>query len=87
MTEREEKRIKRYLTNVMTGKESEGDYITVKTGRDTTELQYIERPVPTTLRLKAAELLIKAFGDNVSGFDTVPVVLCEDFKGGGEDGK
>lgn len=87
MTEREEKRIKRYLTNVMLGKETEGDYITVKTGKDTTDVKYVERPIPTTLRLKAAELLIKAFSADITGFGAVPVVLCDDLSGGDACGK
>lgn len=77
MTEREERRIKRYLTNVMLGKETEGDYISVKTGKDTTDIKYVERPIPTPLRLKAAEILLKAFGGD--GICTsLPVVLYSD---------
>ncbi|MBO5560980.1 MAG: hypothetical protein J6A07_04965 [Firmicutes bacterium] len=85
MKETEERRIKRYLTRVMLGKEVEGDFVSVKTGKDTTEMQYIERPIPTTLRLKAAEMLLKGFGD-CSGLDMLPVVLYDDIGGCG-DGK
>ena len=85
MKESEERRIKRYLMRVMLGKETEGDYVSVKTGKDTTEMRYIERPIPTTLRLKAAEMLLKGFGDG-AGFDMLPVVLYDDI-GGGADGK
>ena len=37
----------------------------------------------TALRIKAAELLLKGFGDGGSGFDMLPVVLCEDIGGDG----
>ena len=78
MTEREEKRVKRYLMNVMLGKETESEYMSVKTGKDTTDVKYIEKPIATSLRLKAAELLLKAFGENGEGFDSMPVVLRDD---------
>lgn len=84
MTEREEKRVTKYLMNVMLGKEMETEYITVKTGKDTTEVQVVEHKIPTALRLKAVELLLKNNDVNANAtFNTIPIVLRDDLNSGG----
>lgn len=68
-----------YLTRIMKGLEVEKDSVVIKTGKDTTDIKVIEKPLTVTLRLKAAEMLIKWLTGN-NDTEVVPVVINDDLK-------
>lgn len=68
-----------YLTRVMKGAEAEKECVVIKTGKDTTDVKEVEKPIGVTLRLRAAEMLIKWLSGN-GDIDNTPVVINDDLE-------
>lgn len=68
-----------YLTRVMKGVEAEKECVVIKTGKDTTDVKEVEKPIGVTLRLRAAEMLIKWLSGN-GDIDNTPVVINDDLE-------
>lgn len=66
-----------FLTRVMQGLECEKETVTIKTGKDTTDIKKVDKPISVTNRLRAAELLIKWL-NGTDEEDILPVVIKDD---------